>query len=219
MFVRQDSSQKDQEAPPQLRTEYSFGSSANLSPTQEKYSDQSPLVQFANRRFFQAIHDMLGRIEIRSMLDAGCGEGEIISRLDATSIVGIDLDITRAQLARSRSPFAMLATSDVHSLPFPTESFDLVLMLEVLEHVGNPPVALEEAARVSSSYLLASVPNEPWWRIGNMLRFKYLRGFGNTPEHIHHWSSRGFRRFILGSFKILEIRQPFLWTFILAEKR
>ncbi len=124
----------------------------------------------------------------------------------------------RAQVAGSRMPSAMLAASDVHSMPFPSESFDLVLMLEVFEHVGNPGVALEEVTRVSRKYLLASVPNEPWWRLGNMLRFKYLRDFGNTPEHIHHWSSRRFMHFISGSFKVLELRQPFLWTFILAEK-
>lgn len=141
-----------------------------------------------------------------------------MGRLRAPRIVGVELDPRRAILARSINPEAHIAIADVQRLPFPRACLDLVIMAEVFEHVGGPEAALKEAARVSRKYLLASVPNEPWWRIGNMIRLKYLRNLGNTPEHINHWSARGFARFLSQSFSVLELKKPFLWTFALATK-
>ncbi|GMR10746.1 MAG: hypothetical protein BMS9Abin28_1569 [Anaerolineae bacterium] len=175
-------------------------------------------MQYANRRFLRAVSEMVGRVHAESILDAGCGEGTILSRLQGPTSYGMDIDIARVLEAKSVIGSGRLAAGDVHRLPFPAESIDLVLMMEVFEHLGDPQAALAELARVSRRYLLASVPNEPWWRIGNMLRLKYLKDFGNTPEHFNHWTSRGFRRFISGSFNVLEVRRPFLWTFVLAEK-
>ena len=193
-------------------------SAANLAATQAKYTARNPLIRIANQRFFKALAAMLRRLPADSVLDAGCGEGVLLNRVSASRLVGIDLDRRRAQLARVANPGAAIAVADVVRMPFAPDSFELVLLLEVLEHVGDPIAALSEAARVSRRYLLASVPNEPWWRIGNMVRLKYLRQLGNTPEHIQHWSARGFRSFISKAFLILDIRKPFLWTFVLGEK-
>lgn len=196
-------------------------SSPNASVSQVKYSDSNPLVRFANRRFFGAIDQALEAIPTGPLLDAGCGEGVILERLenrDGNGIFGMDLDLSRLRLAKAHDPSLNLVVGDLHRLPFTAASFNLVLVLEVFEHVGDPHQALEEVSRVSREYLLASVPNEPWWRIGNMLRFKYLRHFGNTPEHIQHWTLWGFRRFIAGRFSVVKLKNPFLWTFILARK-
>lgn len=193
-------------------------SAPNLAPTQAKYADPNPLVQYANRRFMRTVFEMAEMVHVESILDAGCGEGTILNSLQSPISYGMDVDFERVLEAKSDVEGGRLAAGDVHRLPFPSESVDLVLMMEVFEHLGDPHAALAEVARVSRRYLLASVPNEPWWRIGNMLRLKYLKEFGNTPEHLNHWTSRGFRRFISGSFNVLEVRRPFLWTFVLAEK-
>ncbi len=49
---------------------------------------------------------------------------------------------------------------DVHRLPFKASSFDVVLCLEVLEHVERPWVAVEEIRRVlkPGGHLIASAP-------------------------------------------------------------
>jgi SAM-dependent methyltransferase len=193
-------------------------SALNLGPTQAKYSDPNPLVRFANRRFFQALAKLLSEVPFRSVLDAGCGEGLVLGRIQSPQVVGIDLDRQRVILARASQPRPSVAVANVERLPFAPASFDLVIMLEVFEHVGNPETALKEVARVSREYLLASVPNEPWWRIGNIIRLKYLRGLGNTPEHINHWSTQGFARFLSHSFSVLLLERPFLWTFALGRK-
>ena len=197
-------------------------SSPNQASTQQKYTSNNPLVRYANQRFFRALDSLAGRATASSILDAGCGEGVVLSRLSGRAgrqIFGLDLDPARLLLTRSRQPAQALVVGDIHNLPFCSAAFDLVLALEVFEHIGDPNQALREVFRVSRKYLLASVPNEPWWRIGNLLRFKYLRHFGNTPEHIQHWSTRGFRRFLSRHFSVDALKTPFLWTFALARKQ
>jgi 2-polyprenyl-3-methyl-5-hydroxy-6-metoxy-1,4-benzoquinol methylase len=162
-----------------------------------------------------------GSISPNKILDIGCGEGKVLEQLRAsfsTPSTGIDIDPARICLAKSHSGGIPFAVGNAQELPYEDNSFDFVMILEVLEHVGDPDIVLREAFRVTSKFLLASVPNEPWWRIGNLARLKYIRDLGNTPEHINHWTVRGFKTFISEHFKIVKVETPILWTFVLAEK-
>jgi ubiquinone/menaquinone biosynthesis C-methylase UbiE len=195
-------------------------SSGNLAAVQMKYHTSNPLLRYANQRFFETIRSLLSQIDHGDILDTGCGEGvvlELIEDLQNRSF-GLDIDMDRLRTARENRLSAPLLQGNLHSLPLPDGQFGTVLALEVLEHVGNPEIALRELYRVTGKYLLVSVPNEPWWRIGNMARLKYLSDFGNTPEHINHWTVRDFKNFVSERFEILDVRTPVLWTFILARK-
>ncbi len=75
--------------------------------------------------------------------------------------------------------------ADITSLGFRRGSFELVLCLEVLEHVPHPLAALAELRRVASRRCLISVPHEPSFRLATFLRGKHLRQWGNHPEHVH----------------------------------
>lgn len=196
-------------------------SSENLALPQMKYHDRSPMVRFANQRFLSTIASFLKLAHFDSLLDAGCGEGVVLASIRddfKAGCYGLDLDYDRVHFAKMEIDRNRFVNGDAQRLPFSEGAFDLVLLLEVLEHVGHPERVLEEVHRVSRKYLLVSVPNEPWWRIGNMLRLKYMRDFGNTPEHINHWTIPGFRSLISERFRIVSMRLPMLWTFILAEK-
>ncbi len=197
-------------------------SSENLAAYQAKYHDSSFIVRYANSRFFKTIEMFVSSISPNKILDIGCGEGKVLEQLRAyhpAPSTGIDLDPARIRLARSRSGDLPFVIGDAQELPYEDNSIDFVMILEVLEHVGEPDIVLREACRVSSKFLLASVPNEPWWRIGNLARLKYIRDLGNTPEHINHWSVRGFKTFISEHFEIVQVETPVLWTFVLAEKK
>ena len=196
-------------------------SSENLALPQMKYHDRSPLVRFANQRFLSTIASFLRMVHFESLLDVGCGEGVVLASIRddfEVGCYGLDLDYDRVHFTRTEMASNRFVNGDAQRLPYSEGAFDLVLLLEVLEHVGHPERVLEEASRVSSKYLLVSVPNEPWWRVGNMIRLKYIRDFGNTPEHINHWTKSGFRSLISERFRIISMRLPMLWTFILAEK-
>ncbi len=196
-------------------------SSKNLALPQMKYHDRNPMVRYANQRFLSTIASFLRSIQFDSLLDAGCGEGVVLTSIRddfQTGYFGLDLDFDRVHFAGGQMAGSNFVNGDAQRLPFSDRSFDLVLLLEVLEHVGHPEKVLEEVHRVSGKYMLISVPNEPWWRVGNMLRLKYMRDFGNTPEHINHWTVAGIKSLVSDRFHILSVRLPMLWTFILAEK-
>jgi SAM-dependent methyltransferase len=92
-----------------------------------------------------------------AILDAGCGTGEIASRLAAlfprASVVGVDL--LEVHLDRARARYADLAPrlrfqhGDLFELPFPDRTFDLVACRHVLQAVPAPERAVAELARVT----------------------------------------------------------------------
>jgi ubiquinone/menaquinone biosynthesis C-methylase UbiE len=62
------------------------------------------------------------------VLDVGCGAGQtLISAYAETPAVGVDLDFTALQLAKSLSKNAMFACAAAECLPFADSSFDLVV--------------------------------------------------------------------------------------------
>ncbi|HMQ28482.1 MAG TPA: methyltransferase domain-containing protein, partial [Acidimicrobiales bacterium] len=97
--------------------------------------------------------------------------------------------------------------------------FDLVLALEVLEHVPEPEAVLSEIARVGRGAVVLSVPWEPVWRLGNLARGRYVRDLGNTPGHIQHFGRGGFRRLVARHLDVREVRRPVPWTFVRADVR
>ncbi len=81
----------------------------------------------------------------------------------------IGLDLPDPELASHwRSADISCLFGDGTALPFADDAFDLVLAIEVLEHVPGPDAALRELSRVCSGTLIASVPLEPIWRAGNL---------------------------------------------------
>jgi hypothetical protein len=99
--------------------------------------------------------------------------------------------------------------ADIHRLPFAANSFPLVMSLEVLEHIPDSGLGLRELLRVSSRYILVSVPHEPFFRGANFLRGKHLARWGNDPEHLHNYNGRGFRQLVESQARIISIALPF----------
>jgi len=150
----------------------------------------------------------------------GTGEGvishRVASRFPRCPVVGVDLpsDLLAAEW-RDRDLHGVFG--DVRRLPFPDDSFDLVLAIEMLEHVADPVQALREIARVARGPVVLSVPLEPWWRVGNVLRGRYLADWGNTPGHVQHWGRRSFARLVAQHLVVREVASPFPWTMVVAE--
>ena len=88
-----------------------------------------------------------------SLLDAGCGTGGMLSlvrqKFPEAELSGIDESNHAIELAGARATGARLLQASVHDLPFPAESFDVVLSLDVLSHAGvDDTLALRETFRV-----------------------------------------------------------------------
>ncbi len=126
---------------------------------------------------------------------------------------------TRSSPGTGGRPDLACVFGDATRLPVPDGAFDLVLAIEVLEHIPVPDAALAELARVCSGTLIASVPFEPIWRAGNLARGRYVRDFGNTPGHVNHWTRWGFTRFVSTRFRVERVRNPLPWTMVRAHPR
>jgi SAM-dependent methyltransferase len=155
------------------------------------------------------------------VLEVGCGEGNQLRKLgDAlpgARLVGLDLAPPEPE--EWRVPSARMVCGSVLALPYADRSFDLVLALEMLEHVEDPDAALAEIARVSAGTALLSVPWEPVWRAGNLVRRRYLGQWGNTPGHIQHFTRRGFLRLVGRHFHVEAVKRPLPWTMVRARAR
>jgi ubiquinone/menaquinone biosynthesis C-methylase UbiE/DNA-binding transcriptional ArsR family regulator len=102
-----------------------------------------------------AISEALGDKPFRSLLDLGTGTGRILE-LFGPSIergLGIDLSLDMLLLARARLERAGLRhcsvrQGDIYDLPVPANSFDVVIIHQVLHFLDDGGRAIREAARV-----------------------------------------------------------------------
>ena len=135
----------------------------------------------------------------RHVLDLGCRSGALTRHfLEGNEVVGVDVD--RAALAKAEQLGITPVVADVDEpLPLDSETFDVVVAGELLEHVRFPRALVAEVRRVlrPNGVFVGSVPNA--FRVQNRLRF--VRGL--QPErdltHLHMFRPADIRA-LLGGF-------------------
>jgi len=102
-----------------------------------------------------AIRDALADRPFRSLLDLGTGTGRILEMFgpDLERGLGIDLSLDMLLLARDRLERAGLRhcsvrQGDIYDLAVPADSFDVVIIHQVLHFLDDGARAIREAARV-----------------------------------------------------------------------
>jgi SAM-dependent methyltransferase len=127
------------------------------------------------------LSDVLAHCQIprdARLLDAGCGAGGMLGALGVYGAVsGIDMNPELVALARRRG-CEDVVEGVVEELPWADESFDLVTLLDVLEHTADDLVTLEEMHRVvrPGGYLLVTVPAyEVLWSNHDVVNDHYRR--------------------------------------------
>lgn len=181
--------------------------------------------------YFTAVNDLvqgsgLLQNESVSAIEIGCGEGHSTKRLRGLLPPNVILQASEyvedlLPRARKNNPNVEVFGESVYETTHADSSFDLIFLLEVLEHLDYPDKALEELHRIlkPGGFLVMGVPREPLWRTLNMARGSYLRDLGNTPGHLNHWSTRGIIKFTSKHFgPVLSSRTPLPWTLVAAQK-
>lgn len=185
----------------------------------DKEAASNPIERKLVSGFSAALLDLMPARPHR-VLEVGCGEGgqlRKVARLaPGAQLFGFDLP-SDALAERWEGLAASMAVGTAEALPYPDATFDLVLALEVLEHVADPDAVLAEIARVATGTVVLSVPWEPVWRLGNLARGRYVGSLGNTPGHVQHFGRRGFQATVARHLSVTALRRPFPWTFVRAD--
>ena len=188
----------------------------------EKHNVKNPLSRFFLDNFYCVMLRKAKNLNATTVLDVGCGEGFTLLRLKNENIgqklSGIDNNEQAIAYANKNYPELEIKKGDVYKLPYKDNSFDLVLCMEVLEHLDKPLVALEELKRVSKKYVLLSVPNEPLFTVQRFLRGKNMKRLGGHPEHIQRWGTKAFKKLVSEVMEIVDSETPLPWTLVVAKK-
>lgn len=157
--------------------------------------------------------------EDKRILDIGCGNGGTMKYLNEhnkpAELIGVDISKVAVEYARKRGLKAL--KMDIFSSEFKkflqNNTFDYILINEVIEHVQSPETILREINLTQKNIrLFISIPNAGF--ILNRLRF-LLGRFPLTniklhiKEHIRFWTYKDFLYWIdkLG-FKVIDAISP-----------
>lgn len=121
--------------------------------------------------------------EDRAILDFGCGNGGIVSRLPAARRLGVEIGELAAAEARKKGVEVHSSLSDLHAA-----SVDVAISFHALEHVDNPLEALNGIRRVlvPGGRVRLVVPCE------TPMRSKDRNWKPNNDRHLYTWTPLNF---------------------------
>jgi 2-polyprenyl-3-methyl-5-hydroxy-6-metoxy-1,4-benzoquinol methylase len=155
------------------------------------------------------------------ILDAGCGEGVLVEefRAQGYSIAGLDLNYESDHVCRG----------SVLAMPYEDRAFDLVLFLDVLEHLDflDQTVALAEIHRVlcQGGELVVSVPNLAHWN--SRFRMALFGQLDRTDVATNHLGERPYKEnrdliqkagFEIVRTKGITLTVPFLYRCVICRR-
>lgn len=138
------------------------------------------------------------------ILDAGCGFGRWGALLTTNywetdraepgvkpSVTGCDGYLPNAELARQSGFYTEVVHAAFPPLPFSDNSFETVLLLDVIEHLEELKgmELIDEAKRVASQRVVLSTPNWPAFRDGHAT----MTGWNELEAHLSYWNRKALR--------------------------
>jgi methionine biosynthesis protein MetW len=151
----------------------------------------------------------------RRALDVGCGDGllgaALLQRFGEAH--GVDIAATAIARARSLGVNAVQVNLDAEPLPYPDGMFAVVTCLDVLEHVFDPRVLIEEIARVCApgGLVIITTPNIRYWKhivsvIGGRFPRTSSDNEGYDGGHLHYYTANNITDLLDAHFVIQRIQ-------------
>jgi len=146
------------------------------------------------------------------LLDVGCGTGFFLAYAERYyDVHGIDISEYALKEARQRARKAKLSVGDATNLHYENDYFDIVTCFDLLEHLPNPGLALQEFRRIlrDGGILIIRVPNIE--SIG--AKWKKEEWFGHRDKtHVSLLSNEEWMDLLKeNEFEILEVFYDGLW--------
>jgi len=171
----------------------SFKKDERAIPLKEIVSEYDNSLFFVRNYFFDRIKYSIEFAEIKdsdNILDAGCGIGyllrEIRKKNERCKLTGIDFNINVRNI---KIPDCDIRISDVNNLQFKNNSFDIVIALDLLEHIKNVNIAIKEIKRVlkpGAKFIITGPTESLFYKICRFLlkgTFSEKKGPGSGIHH------------------------------------
>ena len=152
-----------------------------------------------------------------TIVDIGCGEGITLEKIHRLfpdkKVLGIDILPENIDICRQQG--CNVKQGDVYNLPLSSESVDFVLLMEVIEHLEDYEIAIQEIHRVlvSGGRLVIVFPNDKIFKLARILTLKF-REAAYDPGHVRQWTPHDMRNLlnIQGFTSVFTRNIPFyLW--------
>jgi methionine biosynthesis protein MetW len=182
----------------------------DYSDTGTRFRSISDLINGFDDRFQKLVEEI--KVHIKKddqVLDVGCGEGKIWQLFPDIKVTGLDISRENLHIAKK---FIKPVFGDAQKLPFKNSQFNFILASEILEHVKEPDLVLNEISRVlkPEGTTIISFPNTGslHFRLGILIwgRNPVL----NYPEnkiHIHFFNLADIRKMLINTgLKIIKVR-------------
>lgn len=211
------------------REEFSDGqklASSNLSESISEFYDQrwmekeyknTERARIYEKRRVQLILNCIKKGNKQKILEIGCGEGNVISKLNLMNNIVFGLDPSRVAIltAKQRIKRCLLIQALGENIPIKNKSFDVVLFPNVIEHLHSPEGVLKEIYRIlkDDGELVISTPN--FLQLGNRSAIFFGKKPSKTDEveHIHEFYPKELKMLLRKmGFKIRKVRGLFLPT-------
>ncbi|MBD3201267.1 MAG: methyltransferase domain-containing protein [Candidatus Lokiarchaeota archaeon] len=117
-----------------------------------KFTEESSIIKLE----YERIKNLLSKIpKSKKILEVGCANGRILNNIKSQFKVGIDIILYPLNKIKANT-----IRGSISNLPFRKNCYDLIICSEVLEHLDKITFekSLKELARVSSKFILVSVP-------------------------------------------------------------
>lgn len=148
------------------------------------YNSVRYLLLFGKRKMFMQIQQAVWQQEGESVLDIGCGTGEL-SALFFGEYLGVDFSERYVQYAVRKYPEKQFVQGNALQLPFPEKSYDTVLLASFIHHFSDSDVRqiLKSVQRIARKKVVLLEPspqkgNYLAWLLLKMDRGAYIR----TPQ-------------------------------------
>jgi SAM-dependent methyltransferase len=149
-----------------------------------------------DRKFAALSEEIASLLPASAYLDAGCGDGRFLAALPSLGPVPprvVGVDIADSILATARRAVAAtdlhaeLVRGNLERLPFEDAEFDLVVSIQVLEHLLDPAAGIRELSRVlrpggtlllstdNRRRLVTKLLNGPRWIVAGLFRSRHSR--------------------------------------------
>lgn len=190
----------------------------------KKYQTKNPILKLMMKKFNRDVTTIVSLCDPKKILDVGCGEGfttiAMAKKFYKAKITAVDIDVEKIKYAKERNNFKNIhyIKGDVFKLSFNKNSFDLVICTEFLEHLKSYRLVLDILINLSREYILISAPNEPWYRMANIIRLKYVSRLGNTHGHVNNWTKDQLLKLLSQYGKVIKLTRSTLWNIAFIKK-